>query len=830
MEKFDFPTKPKSCIGCPQYDNPLWYSRMHDEGYKDLCIISDSPTKDQIKELDPYAGQSGKMLTDMLIPLSGTKSYKHDFLVRCWVESGYERKKGGKERVKEMVRYCSALKEDRSSKLVVCHGDWAARFVGGVKSALLWRGFLAGFYNGIKIAVTVATQTLGSNRRLMVPVMNDWRRIGQYLREELPLPIPKEQAVTDGQSAYKVFKVLDWYAYAVVDTEYETYEGTVYPGELTLIGILLAGINGQRIIQVEWQKMTAQERSVWGQTLQTIVERMPVVFHNAMADIPVLEKYCGVSFKTYKRIEDTMLMHALLYSESEHTLGFLESMYSPYPKLKHLKDANELVYNKGDVLTTNAAYVCLRDELGKDTQSTEIYEKQSLALLEPRLVARKRGIKLDQDELHRLQQHYQGLMGYASEVADDWVPGGINLGSNKQVSERLIHEGFKLKKGKTTQSLTVGGDAIAALRQDDYPYDPEEEKDGITIDQCDAFHVGGANMLLISRAMYQKAHQLSTHFIKPLLQKDRCYPEQFIHTQTSGRWSTIKPAIATYPPKLRHIFIPDEGRALVKFDWSQIELRINAAVVNDEPTLEAFNYGYDIHTLNCCDIFGLSYPQNKVDPHGGVEDEVWRRKNRWEGKDDKRRVFAKTFVYRLLYRGNPKYAGDILGAAKMNLDKDQLKEAAENWLVKHPAYREHWQRIDQQLPQTRIVRSVYGRRRYLNGKSSKMYQGHVPDICREGSNHIFQATVSDIFNETVVAVWNRFKDEGIYWGWGSHDSQVWDVPADKVEYMMVAIEVIASQPREINGVEVNFPIDWEEVKYGNMEQIAEDGVSEVVSK
>ena len=90
-----------------------------------------------------------------------------------------------------------------------------------------------------------------------------------------------------------------------------------------------------------------------------------------------------------------------------------------------------------------------------------------------------------------------------------------------------------------------------------------------------------------------------------------------------------------------------------KHDWDAVELRIQASIANDKPMLDVFANRWDPHTLNMCDFLGYPYPVNKRDPHNAPEDEEWRTKLDWRGKDDLRRRFAKTFVFRLIYRGDP---------------------------------------------------------------------------------------------------------------------------------------------------------------------------------
>ena len=77
-----------------------------------------------------------------------------------------------------------------------------------------------------------------------------------------------------------------------------------------------------------------------------------------------------------------------------------------------------------------------------------------------------------------------------------------------------------------------------------------------------------------------------------------------------------------------------------------------------------------------------------------------------------------------------------------------------------------------------------------------------------------QASVSDIFNETVVEIYRRGRERlGLRWVYGAHDSQMWHVPIEHVDEAQKLIQEIATKPREINGYTVILPIEFEKVKF-----------------
>jgi DNA polymerase-1 len=74
----------------------------------------------------------------------------------------------------------------------------------------------------------------------------------------------------------------------------------------------------------------------------------------------------------------------------------------------------------------------------------------------------------------------------------------------------------------------------------------------------------------------------------------------------SGRMSCRRPNLQNIPrdPRYRACFRPPEGRALVKADYSQIELRIAAQLAPDRRMLEAYRKGEDLHALTAEAVLG----------------------------------------------------------------------------------------------------------------------------------------------------------------------------------------------------------------------------------
>ena len=62
--------------------------------------------------------------------------------------------------------------------------------------------------------------------------------------------------------------------------------------------------------------------------------------------------------------------------------------------------------------------------------------------------------------------------------------------------------------------------------------------------------------------------------------------------------------------RMRDFFEAEEGNLLVDADYSQIELRVLAALANDSAMIEAFREGVDIHTRTAAQVFDLLLGDN----------------------------------------------------------------------------------------------------------------------------------------------------------------------------------------------------------------------------
>lgn len=581
-------------------------------------------------------------------------------------------------------------------------------------------------------------------------------------------------------------------------------------GELTQIGIG----DLTEVHLIDWSSLDCQTRREMIEVLwPTVAARRALVFHNAIGDLKKLWQngFC-IRARDYKRIEDTMLLHAVLHSEEEHSLEYLIDKLGSLPQHKHLRVVPEAadVYNPADVVETAAIWGKLYKQAQQDERAWWIYRNFSIGFIDIVIEGELAGIQIDRPLAAQLMVEYNEKIEQARKLALIGSGMGIaelNVASPKQLNW-WAYEVLGLPPVYTTDprgnrtGTTLDRDALAKCRRFlGVDVDPREVP---TLETAIAHVVEeGSDPVLEARYLFLGAQQATSHYIKPCLASadGRIYPECRTHVQASGRHSYVSPALPQFKGKIEEMLIPDEGYEWLGHDWSNIETWILGAISGDELILQAKNANWDTHTLNYCDLAGRAWPAERTKKvHACTCSEClsWREHMAWEGSEDIRRTFAKMFVYRLHYRGDPARSGDVVGARRLGYTAESLVAAAEAYLSKHPAIVAYWETCDR-AADNGIVYTFLGRPRRLTNTNPFARR-------REASNHAMQGAVADIYAATAIAI----KDQFPHWRlvYGKYDSQWWQVPEGEAEQHRDAYRAIVEREYRINGRLVGFPGEY----------------------
>ena len=240
---------------------------------------------------------------------------------------------------------------------------------------------------------------------------------------------------------------------------------------------------------------------------------------------------------------------------------------------------------------------------------------------------------------------------------------------------------------------------------------------------------------------YRKYKKLSSTYVEGLkdtIGADSRIRSVFRQTDTrTGRISSAEPNMQNIPirtepgSRMRDFFEAEEGNLLVDADYSQIELRVLAALANDTAMIEAFREGVDIHTRTAAQVFDL--PEAFVTPQ--------------------MRSRAKAVNFGIVYG---------IGAFSLSRDIGVSIQEADTYIKNYKktysgiaAYLEH---AIEEAKEKGYAQTLFGRRRPLPElRASNRVQRAFGE--RVAMNTPIQGTAADIIKIAMVRVYRRLRRE-----------------------------------------------------------------------
>ncbi len=208
----------------------------------------------------------------------------------------------------------------------------------------------------------------------------------------------------------------------------------------------------------------------------------------------------------------------------------------------------------------------------------------------------------------------------------------------------------------------------------------------------------------------------------------------------TGRLSSAEPNLQNIPirtelgRRFRKYFIPENADSvLIDADYSQIELRLLAAISGDENMTRAFVDGLDIHASTASAVFGV--PIEEVTP------ELRKR--------------AKAVNFGIVYG-----IGDFSLAQDIGTTRKNAREYIDSYFSAYPSIDSYLTDVVADAKEKGYVVTLFGRRRYipeLKGKN-KMLQ-HFGE--RVAMNSPIQGTAADIMKIAMIRVSEELKKFGL---------------------------------------------------------------------
>lgn len=273
---------------------------------------------------------------------------------------------------------------------------------------------------------------------------------------------------------------------------------------------------------------------------------------------------------------------------------------------------------------------------------------------------------------------------------------------------------------------------------------------------------------------YRQLSKLQSTYITGLLKQihaDGKIHTRYLQTLTqTGRLSSVDPNLQNIPVRLeegrniRKAFVPSqEGWLMFSSDYSQIELRVLAAISGDENLQEAFKEGDDIHDSTARRIFHLS-PDDEVTPN-------MRRQ-------------AKAVNFGVVYGISDYGLSENLGISR--------KEAAdfiETYLSHYPGVKEYMDEIVREAKDKGYVETLFHRRRYLPDINARNF--NLRSFAeRTAINSPIQGSAADILKIAMIKMEKRLAETDIqaHLLLQVHDEVIFEVAPEDLERLRQLVE------------------------------------------
>lgn len=460
-------------------------------------------------------------------------------------------------------------------------------------------------------------------------------------------------------------------------------------------------------------------------------EKILKIGQNIKYDLSILKNY-GLEIRG--PLFDTMIAHYLIQPEMRHNLDFLCEQYLNFQKIT----TDTLIGKKGALQQTmrQAPPDKLRDYACEDADLT----------LQLKQVIEK---ELNDSGTRRLFDEIEMPLIY---VLADMELSGVNLNTSelniyadvlrKQIIElereiiRMAGEEFNVSSPKQLgvilfEKMKIDPNAKMTKTKQ---YSTAEE----TLEKLADKHP------IVSKILeYRGLKKLLSTYVETLPQLINPKTKK-LHTSynqavaATGRLSSTNPNLQNIPIRdengreLRKAFIPsDDQHTFLSADYSQIELRIMAALSQDQHMIEAFRNNQDIHAITASKIYKV--PLNEVTPD-------MRRK-------------AKTANFGIIY------GISAFGlSARLNIPRTEAKQLIDGYFENFPDIKKYMDSSIENARSKGFVETIMGRKRYLNdiNSANAVVRGVAE---RNAINAPIQGSAADVIKIAMVNIWKTMNEQ-----------------------------------------------------------------------
>ena len=507
-------------------------------------------------------------------------------------------------------------------------------------------------------------------------------------------------------------------------------------------------------------------------------EEIEKIGQNLKYDIKVLAKY-KIDLKG--PMFDTMIAHYLINPDMRHNMDVLAETYLNYSP----QSITELIGKKGknqgsmrDVPLEMIKEYAVEDaditlqlkqhfepEL-KEANTEKLFKEIEIPLVQVLADMELEGINLDEDFLKSLSADLDRDIKELEEKIYKEAGEVFNIGSPKQLGIILFEKLALAKKPKKTKTgqYSTGEEVLSYFAVE--------------------------NEIVQNVLDFRGLVKLKNTYVEALPNQvekttGRVHTDYMQTVASTGRLSSNNPNLQNIPIRtergreIRKAFIPrDENHLIVAADYSQIELRIIAALSKEENMIQAFKNGEDIHASTASKVFNVPL------------EEVTREQ----------RSNAKTVNFGIVYGVSAFGLSNQTG-----LSRTESKELIDTYYAAYPKLKDYMQEQVQFARENGYVQTVLGRRRYLKDINSQnvMVRGGAE---RNAVNAPIQGSAADIIKLAMINIHKKLK-EGNYKTkmlLQVHDELVFDAHKEEVDKLKKMIKFEME-----NAFKLDVPLDVE---------------------
>lgn len=480
-----------------------------------------------------------------------------------------------------------------------------------------------------------------------------------------------------------------------------------------------------------------------------------LIGQNIKYDYKMLGKY-GIEVKN--KLFDTMVAHYILSPDGKHGMDVLAAQYLQYEPVSIESLIGKKGKNQGSMADLSPAEI--KDYAAEDAditlqlknifepkltvgESRKLFDEVEVPLITVLADMEMEGVRIDENFLKDYSNELQkDIVIFEKEIHE--IAGEVfNIDSPKQLGT-ILFEKLKItdqvKKTKTGQYAT--GEDILSKFVHDHPVV------GKILDYRELRKLKSTYVDALPELINKHTGRVHTNYMQTVA--------------ATGRLSSNNPNLQNIPirtsrgKEIRKAFIPrNEDYTLLSADYSQVELRIIAALSNDENMCEAFLQGADIHAATASKVFGV--PLDQV--------------------DKSMRSKAKAVNFGIIYG-----QGAFGLAQNLGIPRGEAKEIIDSYFKQFNRLKAYQQENIEGARKTGYVETILGRRRYLAdiNSANAVVRGFAE---RNAINAPIQGSAADIIKVAMIRIQEdlrkmKLRSKMIL---QVHDELVFDVHKDELE-------------------------------------------------